>query len=55
MRHYAVIGGGVLGASVARHLLQRRQDEHVTVFEKESALAQHQTGRNSFVVHPGLH
>lgn len=52
---YAVVGGGILGASVARHLLQRQPESHVTLFEKEAALALHQTGRNSGVVHAGLY
>jgi L-2-hydroxyglutarate oxidase LhgO len=50
-----VIGGGILGAAVARHLLSERPDDQVTVLEKEDRLAAHQTGRNSGVVHAGLY
>ncbi|GAA4673261.1 L-2-hydroxyglutarate oxidase [Nocardioides nanhaiensis] len=50
-----VVGGGILGAAVARRLLQQRPDERVEVWEKERALAQHQAGRNSGVVHAGLY
>ena len=53
-RRVAVIGGGIVGAAVARELLVRRPDAEVTVFEKEDRLASHQTGRNSGVVHAGL-
>ena len=53
--NYAVVGGGIVGAAVARRLLQLRPDAHVTILEKESALAQHQTSHNSGVVHSGLY
>ena len=52
---FAVVGGGIVGAAVARRLLQVRPDADVTLLEKESALAQHQTGHNSGVVHAGLY
>ncbi|OBG20719.1 hydroxyglutarate oxidase [Mycolicibacterium celeriflavum] len=51
----AVVGGGILGAAVAREILRRRPDCGVTLFEKEDRLASHQTGRNSGVVHAGLY
>ena len=51
----AVIGGGILGAAIAREILQRHPDADVTVIEKEDRLASHQTGRNSGVVHAGLY
>src|SRR5690606_651725 len=55
MRRWAVIGAGILGAAVARELLLREPDARVTVLEKESGPALHQTGRNSGVVHAGLY
>ncbi|MGE2731549.1 L-2-hydroxyglutarate oxidase [Mycolicibacterium vaccae] len=51
----AVVGGGIVGLAVARELLHSVDDSRVTVFEKESAVAQHQTGHNSGVVHAGLY
>ncbi|MDQ4085362.1 MAG: L-2-hydroxyglutarate oxidase [Actinomycetota bacterium] len=51
----AVVGGGILGTAVARRLLQMCPDARVTLLEKEPALAQHQTGHNSGVVHAGLY
>ncbi|OAA25404.1 putative dehydrogenase [Frankia sp. EI5c] len=51
----AVIGGGILGLAVARRLGQVMPGSTVTVFEKEQDVAQHQTGRNSGVVHAGLY
>ena len=48
-----VVGGGILGLAVAR--LLARSGAGVVVFEKETAIAQHQTGRNSGVVHAGIY
>jgi L-2-hydroxyglutarate oxidase LhgO len=52
---YAVVGGGILGAAVARRLLQVVPGARVTLLEKENGLAQHQSGHNSGVVHAGLY
>lgn len=54
-QRYAVVGGGILGAAVARRLLHADPDARVTLLEKEHRLASHQTGRNSGVVHAGLY
>ena len=50
-----VIGGGIIGLAVARELLARIPGVNLVVVEKETSLAQHQTGRNSGVVHAGLY
>jgi (S)-2-hydroxyglutarate dehydrogenase len=55
MERIAVVGGGILGVAVARELQLRRPGVVVTVLEKEQALGQHQTGRNSGVVHAGIY
>lgn len=52
--HIGIIGGGILGIALAR-ALSRRGGHRITVLEKESTLASHQTGRNSGVVHAGLY
>ncbi|MDQ1724297.1 MAG: (S)-2-hydroxyglutarate dehydrogenase [Frankiaceae bacterium] len=52
---FAVVGGGILGAAVARQLLLTDPGASVTLFEKEADFALHQTGRNSGVVHAGLY
>ena len=54
-KSYAVIGGGIIGAAVARRLQNVVPDASVTLWEKEDRLAAHQTGRNSGVVHAGLY
>jgi len=50
-----IVGGGILGLAAGRLLARERPDDEVLLFEKEAALAQHQTGRNSGVVHAGLY
>lgn len=50
-----VIGGGIVGLSTAYRMTQRWPGAIVTVLEKESELALHQTGRNSGVIHSGLY
>lgn len=50
----AVVGGGIIGLATARELLLRGC-KSVAVLEAEAAIAQHQTGRNSGVVHAGIY
>lgn len=50
-----VVGGGIVGLAVARQLTVSRPGVQVQVFEKEHALAQHQSGRNSGVLHAGVY
>jgi len=52
---YAVVGGGIIGLAVARELRRRRPDASVVVLERERAVAAHQTGHNSGVVHQGVY
>jgi len=54
-KNIAVIGGGINGLAVARQFMLDHPDTRVTVFEKESAVARHQSGHNSGVVHAGLY
>jgi len=51
----AVIGGGIVGLSVAMALLRKQPGIHVVVLEKEPQLAFHQSGRNSGVIHSGIY
>jgi L-2-hydroxyglutarate oxidase LhgO len=50
-----IVGGGIVGLAVARELTRRRPGVRVVVLEKEAALARHQTGHNSGVVHAGIY
>ncbi|HEY7208019.1 MAG TPA: L-2-hydroxyglutarate oxidase [Gaiellaceae bacterium] len=54
-RRIGVVGAGILGLAVARRLAELDPDAAVTVLEKENAIATHQTGRNSGVVHAGIY
>lgn len=51
----AIIGGGIVGLSVGMALLKRQPGVKLLVLEKEKALATHQTGRNSGVIHAGIY
>ncbi|GIH50787.1 L-2-hydroxyglutarate oxidase [Microbispora rosea] len=48
-----IVGAGILGLAVARQMA--RAGAEVTVLEKESRIAAHQTGHNSGVVHAGIY
>lgn len=50
-----LVGAGILGLAVARELLTRKPGLRLAVLEKESAVAQHQTGHNSGVIHSGIY
>src|SRR5579871_1592129 len=50
-----VVGGGILGLATARLIATTRTDADVEVLENEPAIARHQTGHNSGVVHAGLY
>ncbi len=50
-----VIGGGIVGLAVAYTALQRHPGARVRVIEKENAVARHQTGHNSGVIHSGVY
>lgn len=50
-----VIGGGIVGLAIARRLALEEPAGGVLVLEKEPALAAHQTGHNSGVVHAGIY
>lgn len=50
-----IIGGGIVGLATAWRLLQQQPSLQVTVLEKESRVAQHQTGHNSGVLHSGIY
>jgi (S)-2-hydroxyglutarate dehydrogenase len=51
----AIVGGGIVGLSVARELLKRLPHASVCVLERERDVATHQTGHNSGVIHAGVY
>ncbi|MEV4437814.1 L-2-hydroxyglutarate oxidase [Streptomyces sp. NPDC049577] len=50
-----VVGGGIVGLSTAYAITRAAPGTRVTVLEKESGPARHQTGRNSGVIHSGIY
>ena len=50
-----IIGGGILGLATAFQLSRDYPRLNITVLEKESKLATHQTGHNSGVLHTGIY
>lgn len=49
-----VIGAGIVGLAVARELALRHDGLRVAVLEREPAIAAHQTGHSSGVIHSGI-
>ena len=52
---FAIIGGGIIGASVFYKLNLKHPNCKIVLLEKDKKLANHQTGRNSGVIHSGLY
>jgi len=52
---FLVIGGGVVGLTIALELARRYPKAKIVVLEKEKELAQHGSGRNSGVLHAGFY
>lgn len=55
MHDYLIVGGGIVGLATAVAAGKKHPQARILVLEKESALAQHQTGRNSGVIHSGIY
>ena len=52
---FLIIGGGIIGLSVARELKHRFREAKVTLIEKEADCGLHASGRNSGVIHAGFY
>ena len=52
---FLIVGGGIVGLATAHALQERFPGKSVVILEKERALAAHQTGRNSGVIHAGIY
>lgn len=52
---YIIVGGGIIGLSIAYKLALKENDKSILVLEKEDKLASHQTGKNSGVIHSGIY
>ncbi|PHX28980.1 L-2-hydroxyglutarate oxidase [Pseudomonas amygdali] len=52
---FCVIGGGIVGLATAMQLLRAHPGASLVLVEKEAAIAKHQTGHNSGVIHAGVY
>ncbi len=52
---FLVIGGGIVGVTVAMEAARRYPGRRVVLLEKEDDVARHASGRNSGVLHAGLY
>jgi L-2-hydroxyglutarate oxidase LhgO len=52
---YIIIGGGIVGLTIAHRLKSLKPTLSVAILEKESAIAEHASGRNSGVLHAGFY
>src|SRR5688572_24199002 len=50
-----IVGGGIVGLATAYMLGRKQPGIKILLLEKEDQLAQHQTGRNSGVIHSGIY
>ncbi|MFA6599647.1 MAG: L-2-hydroxyglutarate oxidase [Candidatus Omnitrophota bacterium] len=51
---YVIVGGGIIGTSIARALAVKKKGAKIALFEKEPRLGMHASGRNSGVIHSGI-
>ncbi len=51
----AIVGGGIVGLATAHRLLGQHPGLRVVVIEREAEVGQHQSSRNSGVLHAGLY
>lgn len=52
---FVVVGGGIIGITIARELKLRNPTRKIIVLEKEKTIGLHSSGRNSGVLHSGIY
>jgi L-2-hydroxyglutarate oxidase len=52
---FIIIGGGIVGLATSWRLKQNHPELKISIIEKENAVASHQTGHNSGVIHSGIY
>ncbi len=55
MYDFVIVGAGIVGLSTAWQLQVRHPDKKLLLVDKEDAVAGHQSGRNSGVIHAGIY
>lgn len=51
----AIVGAGIVGLATGFQISKKNPDLKICFIEKESTIAQHQTGHNSGVIHSGIY
>ncbi len=52
---YVIVGGGMVGLSIAYQLLERNISKNICIIDKEVSVGMHSSGRNSGVIHAGVY
>jgi len=52
---YIIVGGGIIGLSIANEIISKENSATVLLVEKEGELGLHASGRNSGVLHSGIY
>ena len=52
---FVIIGGGMVGLSLAHQIIERGISKSVAIIDKEKKLGAHSSGRNSGVIHSGIY
>lgn len=52
---WLIVGGGIIGLSIARELRNKFPQDTIAVLEKEAHVGVHASGRNSGVLHAGIY
>ena len=55
MYDYLIIGGGIIGLSMAKAIHEKDASAKIAIIEKEKEIAAHASGRNSGVLHAGFY
>jgi L-2-hydroxyglutarate oxidase len=55
MYDVTIVGGGIIGLSVAKQISEIHPDKKIVLLEKEQSIGLHQTGHNSGVIHSGVY
>lgn len=52
---FLIVGGGIVGLTIAHQLLERSISNKIIILDKEVDLGLHSSGRNSGVIHAGIY
>ena len=55
MKKIAIIGGGIIGLTIALEISKRKDNCEITIYEKEDKLGKKASTLNSGVVHAGFY